>query len=41
MAKAIERRDEVFIFPWQMNVGVKLLSSLPRPLFEVAARKMR
>ena len=41
MAKSIERKDETFIFPWQMGVGVKLLSSLPRPLFEVAANKMR
>jgi short-subunit dehydrogenase len=41
MAKAIERRDEVFLFPWQLAMAVKTLSSLPRPLFEVAARKLR
>jgi short-subunit dehydrogenase len=41
MVKSIERRDETFLFPWQMGMGVKLLASLPRPLFEVAARKMR
>ena len=39
--ESIERKDETFIFPWQMGVGVKLLSSLPRPLLEVAANKMR
>ncbi len=41
MGKAIERRTDTFLFPWQLGMGVKLLASLPRPLFEVAARKMR
>lgn len=41
MAKAIERQAKVYVFPWQMSLGVSFLSALPRPLFEAAARKMR
>lgn len=41
MAKAIERQAKVYVFPWQMNLGVSMLGALPRPLFEAAARKMR
>ncbi len=41
MGRSIERRDESFLFPWQMEIGAKLLASLPRPLFEAAARRIR
>jgi short-subunit dehydrogenase len=41
IVKAIEREAESFTFPWQMSVGMKTLSSLPRPLYEAALRKMR
>ncbi len=41
MAKAIERQAKVYVFPWQMSLGVSVLGALPRPLFEAAARKMR
>ena len=41
MGRAIERRDKTFLFPWQLAMVVKTLSAMPRPLFEVAARKMR
>ena len=41
MGRAIERRAESFLFPWQMKMGVRLLSAMPGPLFEAAARKMR
>jgi short-subunit dehydrogenase len=38
---AILRGAESYTFPWQMSLGMKTLASLPRPLFEAAARKMR
>lgn len=41
MGRAIERREDVFLFPWQLAMGVRTLASLPRPLFEVVARKIR
>ncbi len=41
MAKAIERRDETFLFPWQLTMVMKTLAVLPAPLFKVAARKLR
>ncbi len=41
MGKAIVRGEASFGFPWQMNLGIKTLSSLPRPLYEAALRKMR
>lgn len=38
---AIMRGAESYTFPWQMSLGMRALASLPRPLFEAAARKLR
>jgi short-subunit dehydrogenase len=38
---AIWRGAESYAFPWQMSLGLRTLASLPRPLYEAAARKMR
>ena len=38
---AIFKGVESYTFPWQMNVGMRTLAALPRPLFEAAARKLR
>ncbi len=41
MARAIERRAETYLFPWQMQVGVRMLQAMPKPMFEAVARKLR
>jgi NADP-dependent 3-hydroxy acid dehydrogenase YdfG len=41
IVKAIQREAKVVTFPWQLSVGLKTLSSLPRPLYEAAAKRMR
>ncbi|MBK7863057.1 MAG: SDR family NAD(P)-dependent oxidoreductase [Archangiaceae bacterium] len=38
---AIYRGAESVVFPWQMSLGMRTLASLPRPLYEAAARKLR
>lgn len=41
IVKAIEHQAKVVTFPWQLSVGIKTLSSLPRPLYEAAVKRMR
>jgi short-subunit dehydrogenase len=38
---AIWRGAESYTLPWQMSLGIRTLASLPRPLYEAVARKMR
>ena len=41
MGKAIERREKVFLFPWQMAVLARAIPVMPHSLFEVVGRKLR
>jgi short-subunit dehydrogenase len=41
IGKAIERGDVSYVFPWQLNVGMRALAALPRPLYEAAVRRIR
>lgn len=40
MGRAILRGDAEFAFPWQLSSAMRLVKSLPNPLFDATARKL-
>ncbi|MCI0572893.1 MAG: SDR family NAD(P)-dependent oxidoreductase [Myxococcaceae bacterium] len=41
MGRAIERGEEVFLFPWQAATAMRLVRTLPRPLYDRVMRGRR
>ena len=40
MGRAILRGDSEFAFPWQLASAMKLMKTLPNPLFDATARRL-
>jgi hypothetical protein len=40
MGRAIERGDAEFSFPWQLAGAMKLVKTLPNPVFDATARRL-